>query len=67
MNIFPQVIEISEADQFSVNFLQKSGSKYSYGRKDDVGLVKAGPPDFFTWEVVKNYVMDHRGLFCFDM
>ena len=41
---------------------------YGYGREDDVGNIKEGPPDFYSWTVLKptDYQMNKRGLFIFN-
>ena len=64
--MFFQVIELAEDDSynFSVRFMEKSGSKYVFGEQEDVGLISTGPPDFYEWERV-DVAIDHRGHYSF--
>ena len=67
---FLQVIEINQEDEsYSVRFMRKSGSNYVQGPDTDVGLVKAGVPDYFEWIVLSNdeYELAHRGHFVFKI
>ena len=54
-------------DEFSVRYMSSSGSHYMWGREDDVGLIKEGPPDFFSWIVLapNDYKMNKRGQYMF--
>lgn len=65
---YAMVVEIVGEDCFSVRYLAKSSSSYTWGREDDVGLIKEGPPDHFCWVVLKpsDYQMNKRGLFSFN-
>jgi len=40
---------------------------YMWGREDDVGQKKEGPPDFFLWIVLapNEYEMNKRGQYLF--
>ena len=63
-----QVIEVNKENKsFSIRFLQRSGTKYSFGENDDVGLVAPGPPDFYAWVIVcpSQWKMDHREHYSF--
>ncbi|KAK3800570.1 hypothetical protein RRG08_020347 [Elysia crispata] len=65
---YATVIEISkDSNNFSVRFLQRSGTKYSFGEIEDVGLIASGPPDFYSWDVLNNsqWSMDHREHYTF--
>ena len=43
LSALEQVIEVNKENKnFSVRFLQRSGTKYSFGENDDVGLVALG-------------------------
>lgn len=61
MLLSQQILEVvEEGVSFSVRFLQKSGTRYAYGQEDDVGLVKEGPPDFYSWTVLTPFDYDIR-------
>ncbi|KAK3761792.1 hypothetical protein RRG08_002890, partial [Elysia crispata] len=65
---YATVIEINkDSNNFSVRFLQRSGTKYSFGEIEDVGLIVSGPPDFYSWEVLNNsqWSIDHREHYTF--
>ncbi|KAK3798947.1 hypothetical protein RRG08_016024 [Elysia crispata] len=68
---YATVIEINkDSNNFSVRFLQRSGTsgtKYSFGEIEDVGLIASGPPDFYSWEVLNNsqWSIDHREHYTF--
>ena len=32
---------------FSIRFVNRSGTKYSFGEMDEIGLISPGPPGFF--------------------
>ena len=42
-------------------------ANYMWGREDDVGQKKEGPPDFFLWIVLapNEYEMNKRGQYLF--
>ncbi|KAK3778295.1 hypothetical protein RRG08_016759 [Elysia crispata] len=71
-NYYATVIEVNKDQQqlnFSVRFLQKSGSKYAFGTQEDVGLITPGPPDFYSWVVLSHdqWSMDHRERYVFTV
>ena len=67
---FLQVIEVNPEDvSYSVRFMQKSGSNYVQGPDTDVGLITAGFPDYFEWDILSHdqYELGHRGHFIFKI
>lgn len=46
------VAPAEQSADFSVRFLEKSGTSYVFGGQMDIGLIAPGPPDFFPWEFI---------------
>ena len=53
---------LAPEDAFRMRFFRKSGATYVFGEHEDVGLISSGPPDNYSWEIVKEKIkIDNRG------
>ena len=52
---------------FSIRFVHRSGTKYSFGEMDEIGLIAPGPPGFFPRMVLNHsqWNLAHMELYPF--
>ncbi|GFR96813.1 hypothetical protein ElyMa_006308200 [Elysia marginata] len=52
--VYAVVVDAPETGDFSVRFLAECGTAYAFADKEDVGLISTGPPDYYSWDILKS-------------